>query len=213
MTKPKPGISAWKILRWCVLAVLLVVLVLLLKKPAPVAAPMTSTEAKEKAGEFQARIGELEASHNRGEPGEARFTADEVNAAFQQSASEQAATPVPSPGPAAQAPTTAHGQEPLPEVKTVQIAFEGDHLTGQFASNVYGKDVYLTVTGKVGVKDGYATFEFTEAKIDSLPVPVSLLNPRLQEKLQEPGNRAKLKLPDYIADLRVENGQLVIVEK
>jgi len=69
------------------------------------------------------------------------------------------------------------------------------------------------VTGTIGVKDGYATFEFTDAKIDSLPVPVSLLNPRLQQKLQEPENRAKLKLPDYIAGLRVENGQLVIVEK
>ncbi len=182
MTKPKSGISAWKIFRWCFLAVLLLVLVLLLKRPAPVAIPMTAVEVKEKAGEFQARISELEASHNRGEPGEARFTADEVNAAFQQSAAEQAAPPTPSPAPGRQAPAAAQGQEPLPEVRTVQIAFEGDHLTGQFASNVYGKDVYLTVTGKVGVKDGYATFEFTEAKIDSLPVPVSLLNPRLQER-------------------------------
>jgi hypothetical protein len=212
-TKSNSGVSAWKILRWCFLAVLLVVLALLLKKPAPVAAPMTAVEVKEKAADFQARISELETSHNRGEPAEARFTADEVNAAFQQSAAEQAIAPAPSPGPATPAPTAAQGQEPLPEVKTVQIAFEDDHLTGQFASNVYGKDVYLTVTGRVGVKEGYATFEFTQAKIDSLPIPVSLLNPRLQEKLQEPENRAKLKLPDYVADLRVENGQLVIVEK
>jgi hypothetical protein len=217
MTKPKPGISAWKIFRWCFLAVLLVVLVLLLKKPSPVAAPMTPTEAKEKAGEFQAQISELETSHNRGEPAEARFTADQVNAAFRQSAAEQAAPAAPSPASGTQAHAAAQAPppapEPLPEVRTVQIAFQGDHLTGQFASNVYGKDVYLTVSGKIGVKDGYATFEFTEAKIDSLPVPVSLLNPRLQEKLQEPENREKLKLPNYVADLRVENGQLVIVEK
>lgn len=213
MTKPKSGLSAWKILRWCVLAALLVVLVLLLKKPAPVAAPMTPTEVKEKAGEFQARIGDLETSHGRGEPAEARFTADEVNAAFQQSAAQQAAAAAPSSRSESQASAAAQTQESLPEVRTAQIAFEGDHLTGQFASTVYGKDVYLTVTGKIGVKDGYATFEFTEAKIGSLPVPVSMLNPRLQEKLQEPENREKLKLPDYIADLRVENGKLVIVEK
>jgi hypothetical protein len=213
MTKPKSGISAWKVFRWCFLAVLLVVLALLLKKPAPVAAPMTATEVKEKAGEFQAQISELETSHSRGEPAEARFNADQVNAAFQQSAVEQAAPAAPPPRPETTAPAAAQAPEPLPEVRTVQIAFEGDHLTGQFASNVYGKDVYLTVTGKIGVKDGYATFEFTDAKIDSLPVPVSLLNPRLQEKLREPENREKLKLPNYIADLRVENGQLVIVEK
>jgi hypothetical protein len=213
MTNPKSGVSPRKILRWCVLAVLLLVLVLLLKKPAPVAAPMTATEVKEKAGEFRARINDLETSHSRGEPAEARFTADEVNAAFQQSAADQVATPVPSPMPQTQTPAAAQELEPLPQVRTVQIAFEGDHLTGQFVTNVYGKDVYLTVTGKVGVKDGYATFEFTEAKIDSLPVPVSLLNPRLQEKLQEPENREKLRLPDYVAGLRVENGRLVIVEK
>ncbi|HKF22006.1 MAG TPA: hypothetical protein VKE93_10575 [Candidatus Angelobacter sp.] len=213
MTKAKTGISAWKISRWCFLAVLLVVLALLLKKPASVAPPMTATEVKEKAGEFQAQLSELETSHDRGEPAEARFNADQVNAAFQQSAAEQAAPPAPTTGAATPAPVAAQTPEPVPEVRTVQIAFAGDHLTGQFASNVYGKDVYLTVTGKIGVKDGYATFEFTEAKIDSLPVPVSLLNPRLQEKLQEPENREKLKLPNYVADLRVENGQLVIVEK
>lgn len=213
MTKAKSTVSAWKIFRWCFLTVLLVVLVLLLKKPAPVAAPMTPTEAKERAGEFQARISELEASHNRGEPAEARLTADEVNAAFQQSAAGQIANPAPSPVTERQAAVAAPGQEPLPEIKTVQIAFEGDHVTGQFSANTYGKDVYLTVTGKIGVRDGYANFEFTEAKIGSLPVPVSLLNPRLQEKLREPENREKLKLPNYVADLRVENGQLVIVEK
>ena len=95
----------------------------------------------------------------------------------------------------------------------MKIAFADDHVTGQFATNVYGKDVYLTISGRLGAKDGYATFEFTEAKIDSLPVPVSLLNPQLREKLQQPENREKLKLPAFVSDLRVEKGQLVVVGK
>jgi hypothetical protein len=36
---------------------------------------------------------------------------------------------------------------------------------------------------------------------------------QLQSKLREPENREKMKLPSYVADLRVENGQLVILEK
>jgi hypothetical protein len=209
MTTPSSGFQVFKVIRWCVLAVLIVVLALLLKKPAPVAEPMAATEVREKAEQFQARLGDLEISQGQGEHAEARFSAEEVNAAFQQSAAEQAASATP----AAPARPAAPPQEAPPDIQTVKIAFADDHVTGQFATNVYGKDVYLTISGKLGAKDGYATFEFTEAKIDSLPVPVSLLNPRLQEKLQDPENREKLKLPAFVSDLRVENGQLVVVAK
>ena len=209
MTTPSSGFQVFKVIRWCVLAVLIVVLALLLKKPAPVAEPMAATEVREKAEQFQARLGDLEISQGQGEHAEARFSAEEVNAAFQQSAAEQAASATP----AAPARPAAPPQEAPPDIQTVKIAFADDHVTGQFATNVYGKDVYLTISGKLGAKDGYATFEFTEAKLDSLPVPVSLLNPRLQEKLQDPENREKLKLPAFVSDLRVENGQLVVVAK
>ncbi|HWX53371.1 MAG TPA: hypothetical protein VN176_02145 [Verrucomicrobiae bacterium] len=210
MPTQKPARLTWKIIRWSVVAVLVLVLALLLKKPVPVAAPMTAAEVKQNAAEFQSKLIELQASHNRGEPAEAHFNADEVNAAFQQGAQEQVATPA---QPATPPGQSAAAPEAPPEVKTLQVVFVDDSFTVQFAINVYGKDVYLTISGKLGVTNGYATFEFTEAKIDDLPVPVSLLNPRLQEKLQEPENREKLKLPAYIADLRVENSQLVIVEK
>jgi len=40
-----------------------------------------------------------------------------------------------------------------------------------------------------------------------------LINPTLQGKLSERGSRANLKLPDFISDLRVENGQLVVQPK
>lgn len=199
--------TAWKIIRWFVLGVLVVVVLLILKKPRPVAEPIPPAVAKEKSEEFQSKMRDLAASHDRGEAAEARFNADEVNAAFEQSATEQTPTQDPNPRDAPSVPGA------LPEPTTVQIAFVDDHATGQFVANFHGKDVYLTVSGKIGVADGYATFDFTEAKIGDMPVPVSLLNPRLQEKLLEPENHERLKLPDYISGLRVENGQLVIVEK
>ena len=210
MHDAKPRRSIWKIARWFVLAALVVVIFLLLKKPEPVAEPMTAAVIKQKADDFQTKVQELERAHQHGELSEARFNSDEVNAAIQQSAEEQTAPPASSPAASSQ---PAPAAEERPEIKTIQVSFVNDHVTGQFATNLYGKDVYLTISGKLGAANGYATFEFTEAKIGDLPVAISLLNPRLQEKLQEPENHEKLKLPSYVADLRVENGQLVIVEK
>jgi len=209
MSSQKP-VSAWKIIRWLVLAALLVVIALMLRRPRPVAESMAPAVVKEKSEAFQAKIEDLAASHERGQAAEARFDADEVNAAFAQSAGQQAAAPGTPTSVTAPAPSA---EEAAPEVRAVQIAFADDRVTGQFTTNLHGKDVYLTVTGRIGVVNGYATFEFTQAKIGDMPVPLSLLNPRLQAKLAEPENREKLKLPDYVGDLRIENGQLVIVEK
>jgi hypothetical protein len=91
-----------------------------------------------------------------------------------------------------------------------QLAFVGDRITGQLASEIQGQTVYLTVRGTLGVAEGYLTFQPDEVRVGNMPVPVSLLAGVLQKKLQEPGNREKLKLPDYIAGLRIEDGQLVI---
>jgi hypothetical protein len=46
-----------------------------------------------------------------------------------------------------------------------------------------------------------------------MPMPISLVQAQLDKKFSEPETREKLKLPDFVSDLRVENGQLVIVEK
>jgi hypothetical protein len=91
------------------------------------------------------------------------------------------------------------------------VTFEGDQLQGQFVSEVAGKKVYITVKGRLGAKDGYATFEPTEFKVGDLNVPVSLVNDALQKKMLE--DRDKLKLPDSISDVHVENGELVVTKK
>jgi hypothetical protein len=88
---------------------------------------------------------------------------------------------------------------------------DGDLVRGQFLTQIAGKDVYLTLAGHLGAKDGYATFDTTEVKVGDLSVPVSLVNDALQKKLAE--QRDQLKLPNNVRDLKVENGELVFVEK
>jgi len=97
-------------------------------------------------------------------------------------------------------------------IKSTQVSFENDVVKGQFLTEVYGKDVYITVAGRLGSHDGYVTFEPTEFKVGDLGVPVSMVNPVLQRKLADPENRDKMKLPEFVKDLRVENGELVITE-
>jgi hypothetical protein len=39
-----------------------------------------------------------------------------------------------------------------------------------------------------------------------------MVNPVLQRKLADPENRDKMKLPEFVKGLRVQNGELVITE-
>src|SRR6266480_7629558 len=80
-------------------------------------------------------------------------------------------------------------------------------LTCDWSSDVCSSDL----AGHLGAKDGYATFEPTEFKVGDLNIPVSLVNDALQKKLLE--QRDRLKLPEFVSDVRVENGELIVKQK
>jgi hypothetical protein len=82
---------------------------------------------------------------------------------------------------------------------------------GQFVTQIGGKDVYVTLAGRLGSKDGYATFDPTEFKVGDLSIPVSLVNDALQKRLTQ--ERDRLKLPDNVGGIKVENGELVMTGK
>ncbi len=98
-----------------------------------------------------------------------------------------------------------------PTIKDQHVSFDGDVVHGQFLTTIAGKDVWVTVSGHLGSKDGYATFDPTEFKVGDLSVPVSLVNPALQKKLAE--QRDRMKLPDYVGDVKVQDGQMVVQQK
>ena len=123
-------------------------------------------------------------------------------------------TAAPTSTPAASSSAPAPGPEfpgAVPNIKDYQVSMDGDIVRGQFLTQIAGKDVYLTLAGHLGAKDGYATFDATEVKVGDLSVPVSLVNDALQKKLAE--QRDQLKLPNNVKDIKVENGELVLVEK
>jgi hypothetical protein len=238
----------WKLDRIISVATLVtsvVALVLVLKRPAPVAQPQTPAQAAANAQSFQEKIAQLDqqpqdqpsqlgatqaqdpqaapqdpqraqaqgsASQNSPSPGapqakpspaQVRITSDEITAALAQASGSL---------PAAAGQVSADSDlGSMPNILDQQVSFDGDQAHGQFLVNVAGKNVWITVAGHLGSKDGFATFEPSEFKVGDLNIPVSLVNGPLQQRLAEQHDR--LKLPDNVGGIQVENGQLVLTQK
>jgi hypothetical protein len=222
----------WKvdrIISIATLAVSVLALILVLKRPAPVATPQTTAQAVANAQSFQNKLAQIEQAQAKdagneeaSQPdsqtdagqsstsgptqqaaapgGEVHFTSDEVSAAIAQAAGAI---------PAQLSADSDIGS--MPAIKDQQVSFDGDLVHGQFLTNIAGKDVWVTVSGHIGEKDGYATFDPTEFKVGDLSIPVSLVNGPLQKKLAEQHDR--LKLPDSVGGVKVEDGQLVLQPK
>ena len=199
----------YRVVRWFMLAATVITIFLGLKSPAPVAQALTPVLVKQNAESFQQKLAELANAQSSGETGaEVRFTAPEVNAAIVQATLPQPTSAGPTPASQA-APQDMAAQVPI---KSTLVSFEGNVVRGQFLTEVYGKDVFITIAGHLGSRDGYVIFEPTEFRVGDLSVPVSMVNPVLQRKLADPENRDKMKLPEFVKDLRVENGELVITQ-
>ena len=197
-----------------------VALILVLKKPTPVAAPLPAPALAANAQSFQNKIDQLAQAQAQGQSGaEVRLSAQEVAAALAQASGALSAEPA-----SGEASSPASGAQSSPSgslsgdlgpgdasVKDYQVNFEGDVAKGQFLTHIAGKDVWVTLEGHVGSKDGFATFEPTKIKIGDLEVPVSLLNDQLQKRLLE--QRDRLKLPENVGGIKVENGEVVVTNK
>lgn len=189
-------------------------LALVLKRPQPVAPALPAPAVAANAQSFQNKIDQLEQARAQGRSGaEVRLNAQEVAAAIAQAAG---ALDAPAGGGSTGA---ASGSNSLsgdlgagePSVKDYQVNFEGDLAKGQFLTHIAGKDVWVTLEGHLGSKDGYATFDPTKIKIGDLEVPVSLVSDQLQKRLAE--QRDRLKLPENVGGIRVENGEVVVSNK
>jgi hypothetical protein len=206
-----------RIISFATLAISILTLVLVLKRPAPVAPTVGPAATAANAQSFQEKVNQLAQPRIAGEgESEVRINSEELSAGIAQAAGLVSAT---APAPVNTATSTPTGSASpamefpgaVPNVKDYQVSMDGDLVRGQFLTQIAGKDVYLTLAGHLGSKDGYATFDTTEVKVGDLSVPASLVNGVLQKKLAE--QRDQLKLPNNVKEIKVENGELVFVEK
>jgi len=200
-----------------------VALVLVLKRPAPVATPLPPPAVAANAQSFEQKMQQFDAARAAGQSGaEVRLNAQEVAAAIAQASgmlspggsSGGSATEGSSGGASSEGSSNPLSGDLGPgeaSVKDYQVNFEGDVAKGQFLTHIAGKDVWVTLEGRLGSKDGYATFDPTKIKIGDLEVPVSLVNDQLQKRLAE--QRDRLKLPDGVGGIKVDNGEVVLTNK
>lgn len=201
----------------------LVAIILVLKKPVPVAHTQAPAAIAEHAQSFDQKMAEFEqatqqstssgpsetAKPDAGQAAspspkaEVHINSDEISAVLAQTLGNAA-------GASGLSPDSNVGSG-APTIKDQQVSFDGDLVHGQFLTEIAGKDVWVTISGHIGEKDGYATFDPTEFKVGDLSVPVSLVNPALQKKLGE--QRDRLKLPDNVGAMKVQNSELVMQQK
>ena len=201
----------------------LIAIILVLKKPAPVAHSQPPAAIAEHAQSFDQKMAEFEqatqlspasgsSDTSKSDAGpaalasskaEVHINSDEISAVLAQSLGNAAGT-------SGLSPDTNIGSG-APTIKDQNVSLDGDVVHGQFLTQIAGKDVWVTISGHLGEKDGYATFDPTEFKVGDLSVPVSLVNPALQKKLAE--QRDRLKLPENVGAMKVENSELVMQQK
>jgi hypothetical protein len=209
-------LKIYRVVRWFILAAAVITIGLMLQHPKRlVSRQVPAAQVVANATSFQSKLSDLEQAHQSGQTGiETRISSDEVAAAFAVSAAS-ASSPASNTQPAQ--PTALSSQAGISAdqvpLKDQQVVFDGDQVKSQFTTQVAGKDVVVTLSGHVGSKDGYVDFVPTSFAIGSMPVPISIVQEQVQKKLSDPGTHEQLKLPEFVSDLRVENGQLVIVEK
>jgi hypothetical protein len=175
----------YRFISWGLLALSVVSILLVLRKPAfPVAE--TSPEA---ARSFDQKLSLMSAPPTGGEPREVRLTEAELNSKFQQNFT----------------PPAVGG---LLKLKSASVHLEEDKLFTFLTIEIIGKEFYLTLGGKLGVNDGAVDFNPTDIKMGSLPVSATLVGPLLRSRLH--AMRDQMRLPPSVQDVRIENSEMVL---
>lgn len=218
---PAPGpskpVTAWvwafRCLRWSTYLAALITLILLLHKTPPPAVqytPQAAARAEEKLEQAQQSV-------SQGQKATLRLDESELNSYLAAHLDLAQNAPAPASGSSAApqttdtsgAPSAADVEQVRSSVRDVKVQMEGDHVKAYVVFDVHGKDMTLELVGRLGTSDGYLKFEPVSGQIGSLPIPQSTLEAALQRLMESPENRDKLKLPPDIADLHIENGELV----
>lgn len=225
---------AYRILSWSTMAGLLVTLILVLRKSPPPDVPYSATAATDAEKKLEAADLARAAGQNgqvalsRTElnsflqqnlqlaPGGAG-RADAVAGSTATPDAAAAANPGNADGtavngtgdPLAQVaggdqPTLAEVQQ---SVKDVKVDMVGDLVKAYVMFNFHGKDLSLELDGHLRSENGYMKFDPVAGKLGSMPLPQSALEAAVDMMMNSPENREKMKLPDGISDIQVQDGQ------
>jgi hypothetical protein len=217
---------AFRCLRWSTYLAALITLMLLLHKtppPAVQSSPQAAARAEQKLEQAEQTVSQGQQTTLRLDESELNsFLASRLEAAAKNAPAISNGSPVAATAPDASpqsatggsdAPSAADIEQVRSSVKDVKVQMDGDQVHAYVVFDVHGKDMTLNLVGKLSSQDGYLKFEPVSGQLGSLPLPQSTLEAAVRRLMESPENRDKLKLPDDVSDMHIENGQLVATYK
>ena len=210
--RTSPWRLIFRLVRWSTYTVAAVTLILALHKtpPPPVeTSPQAAARAEQKFEDAQRAVA-------NGQSATVRVDETELNSYLSshlELPGKEAAKPAAraeQPGDSdGSAPTAKDVEQMRSNVRDFKIQLEDDRVKAYVLFDVHGKDMTLQLEGRLGAQNGYLNFQPVSGQIGSLPIPQSTLESAVRRLMESPENREKLKLPPQIADLRIENGEVV----
>jgi len=195
-----PWRRAFRILRIAspVITVICIFLIFSLPNPPKVE---RSAEATERA---QLKLfGVQQAIQNGSDPYNLHFSETELNSVL--------ALSLRPPDPATLSQLPADEREAVESIRDLRFKLQNDRIHVYVAFRYYGKMLTLSLTGKVRVEDQQLRLDADSGRFGSLPLPTPVLERAMRKVFDAPENREKFRLPDYIQDVRIEDGSMVLV--
>ena len=210
--RTSPWSVIFRIVRWSAYVGVILTLILVLRKtpPPPVeTSPQAAARAEQKFEQVDRAVA------NR-QPATLRLDETELNS-YLSSHLELSGKQTAKPAHATDEQGTSDRTEPTwqdvrqtsSNVRDVKIQLVDNRVKAYVVFDVHGKDLTLQLEGRLSARNGYLNFEPVSGQIGSLPIPQSALESAIRRLMDSPQNREKLKLPRHIADLHVENGEVV----
>src|SRR5215470_10322326 len=208
--------SLWKVIfrlvRWSTYLVVVVTLILVLHKTPP---PPVETN-RQAAARAEQKFEDAERTVANGRSATVRVDETELNS-YLSSHLELSGREAPKPATRANQPDSSDSSAPTAQdveqmrsnVRDFKIQLVDDRVKAYVLFDVHGKDMTLQLEGRLAARNGYLNFEPVSGQIGSLPIPQSALESAVRRLMESPENREKLKLPPQIADLHIENGEVV----
>jgi hypothetical protein len=218
----------YRALVWSSLVVLIVAMILILRQSSPPDVAYDSQAAARAQQKFAAADQAVAA----GRPSRVQLDPTELNSYLHQNldlmgeGSEPSASsapsneladtkPAPPADPTASIPGADHAtmEEVQSSVRDVKVDMVGDLIKAYVVFNFHGKNLSLELQGRLHAEDGFLKFDPVSGKLGSLPLPQSTLDAAVKRLMESPQNREQLRLPPGVSDIRIENGQAVVVYK
>ncbi len=200
----KSGFRLFRAFRWMALTLVLSALALAARKADP---PVVKTDPAAGAS-VEKKLKQTQRALQRGQSAELRLNEAEVNSWLGDNLefSEKRT---------ASLQEVLHNEMP-PEaaesaVRDVRMKLYGDLVQTYLVFNFHGKDLSLSLSGRVRTDNGHVRLEPVSGRLGSLPIPLPALRQAVDRVFSSPENEEKFRLPEEVVDLSVQDGEIVVM--